>query len=94
MENTNTNEYKYKKAKERVECIKGFYTNVTVYVIVITLMALLNYFTTSFPWVVFPAVGWGLGVIAHGFSAFGYNPFLGSDWEERKIRELMNRDTF
>ena len=90
----NVNEYRYRKAKERVEHIKGFYGNLTAYVIVITLLCLLNYYTTSFPWVIFPAVGWGLGVTAHGFSAFGYLPFLGKDWEERKIKELMNSDSF
>lgn len=89
-----TNEYRYKKAKERVNCIKGFYANLMVYIIVITLLALLNYYTTSFPWVIFPAVGWGLGVLAHGFNAFGYLPFLGQDWEERKIKQYKEQDTF
>ena len=89
-----SNDYRYRKAKEKVGNIKGFYGNLMAYIIVITLMALLNYYTTSFPWVIFPAVGWGLGVIAHGFSAFGYLPFLGKDWEERKIKEYMNSDTF
>ncbi|MEO0570617.1 MAG: 2TM domain-containing protein [Bacteroidota bacterium] len=89
-----TNDYRYRKAKEKVECIKGFYGNLTAYVIVITLLALLNFYTTSFPWVIFPAVGWGLGVIAHGFSAFGYLPFLGKDWEERKIKEYMDSNSF
>lgn len=89
-----SNDYRYRKAKEKVGNIKGFYGNLMAYTIVITLLALLNYYTTSFPWVIFPAVGWGLGVIAHGFSAFGYLPFLGKDWEERKIKEYMNSDTF
>ncbi len=90
----NNNEYRYRKAKKKVENIKGFYGNLTAYVIVITLLALLNYYTTSFPWVIFPAVGWGLGLIAHGFCAFNYLPFLGKDWEEGKIRELMSSDSF
>lgn len=90
----NVNEYKYKKAKERVECIKGFYTHAMVYAIVIPVLAYLNYVTTSFPWIVFPALGWGIGLLGHGMQAFGYMPFLGKDWEERKIREIMNSDEF
>lgn len=86
------NEYKYKKAKEKVECIKGFYSHLLAYMIVIPVLAYLNYVTTSFPWVIFPALGWGLGLTAHGLQAFGYLPFLGKDWEERKIREFMERD--
>ncbi|MEM8510304.1 MAG: 2TM domain-containing protein [Bacteroidota bacterium] len=87
-------DYRYRKAKEKVENIKGFYGNATAYIAVISVLALLNYYSTSFPWVIFPAIGWGLGVIAHGFSAFGYLPFLGRDWEDRKIKELMNSDSF
>ncbi len=90
----NTNEYRYQKAKKRVEEMKAFYTHATVYVIIITLLILLNYFTTAFPWVIFPAIGWGLGLTAHGLSAHQYNPVLGKNWEERKIKELMERDAF
>ena len=90
----NQNEYKYKKAKERVEAIKSFYTNLLTYCIVIPLLALLNYNTTSFPWVLFPAIGWGIGLFGHWVNAYDYNPILGKNWEERKMKELMNRNEF
>jgi len=32
--------------------------------------------------------GWGLGLTIHGFTVFGY----GSSWEEKKIREIMEKD--
>ena len=85
---------RYQKAKERVEKIKGFYGNLLAYCIVIPILALINYNTTSFPWVLFPALGWGFGVAAHGMEAYGYNPLFGKNWEERKMRELMDDDTF
>ncbi|MDT0607103.1 2TM domain-containing protein [Croceitalea rosinachiae] len=88
------NEYKYNRAKKRVKCIKGFYGNLIAYLIVISVLAYINYRTTSFLWVLFPAVGWGFGLIANGLHAFGYNPIFGKDWEERKIKELMNNDNF
>lgn len=91
MENFKT-ENSYLRAKKRVEEIKGFYGNLTAYIIIIPLLAWLNYITTDFPWVIFPAVGWGLGVILNGMSAYGYNPILGKNWEERKIREFMSED--
>jgi hypothetical protein len=37
-------------------------------------------------------LGWGFGVIAHGLDAYGYNPILGRNWEERKIKEFMKKD--
>ncbi|NER10922.1 Histidine kinase [Muriicola jejuensis] len=83
---------RYKKAKEQVEAIKGFYGNLFAYCLVIPFLAWLNYRSTDFPWVLFPALGWGLGVITHGLEAFGYNPLWGKRWEERKIREFMEQD--
>lgn len=90
----NNNEYNYQRAKKRVEEIKGFYSNLIAYLIVIPLLAYLNYRTTDFLWFLFPTVGWGIGVLFHGMCAFGFNPILGKDWEERKIKELMNSDKF
>ncbi len=85
---------RYEKAKERVEAVKGFYGNFVSYCIVIPLLALLNYNTTDFPWVIFPALGWGFGVAAHAIEAFGYNPLWGKRWEEKKMRELMEDEDF
>ncbi|WP_339706031.1 2TM domain-containing protein [uncultured Kriegella sp.] len=85
---------RYQKAKERVESIKGFYYNLMTYCLVIPFLAYLNYRTTSFPWVVFPIVGWGFGIIMHGLEAFQYNPLWGKSWEERKIKEYMDKDEF
>ncbi|QLE00233.1 2TM domain-containing protein [Galbibacter sp. BG1] len=83
---------RYKRAKERVDAIKGFYGNLTAYLIVIPFLAWLNYQTTSFPWIIFPTLGWGIGLLTHGMQAFGYNPLWGKRWEERKIREYMEKD--
>lgn len=85
---------RYQKAKERVEAIKSFYGNLIAYCIVIPGLAYLNYRTTSWPWVVFPAVGWGFGLLVHGMEAYGYNPLWGKRWQEKKLRELMERDDF
>lgn len=82
---------KLKRAKEKVVRIKGFYGNITSYIIIIPFLAFVNYFTIgfSFPWVLFPMVGWGIGIIFHYMDTFGHSVFLGKNWEERKIREFM-----
>ncbi|WBU88702.1 2TM domain-containing protein [Cellulophaga omnivescoria] len=87
-------EKRYQRAKERVEKIKGFTYNLVAYCFVIPFLIWLNYQTTDFPWSVFPAFGWGLGLTAHGMEAFGYNPLFGKNWENRKIREYMEDDKF
>jgi len=90
----NENEYKYRKARRKVDAIKSFYNNLLAYCIVIPFLAWLNYQTTSFPWAIFPALGWGIGLLGHWANTFGYNPILGKEWEERKIKEFMNRSEF
>jgi len=34
---------------------------------------------------------WGIGVLAHALSVFVPNFIFGSDWEKKKIRELMDK---
>ncbi|QYA26853.1 Pr2TM family membrane protein [Gramella sp. MT6] len=79
----------YFKAKQRVKEIKEFYGNLISYCVVIPFLIFINYRTYwEFQWFWFPLFGWGIGLTIHGFSVFGY----GSEWEERKIRELMEKD--
>jgi len=35
---------------------------------------------------------WGLGLVIHGLTVFTPNLFLGKQWEERKIKELMEKE--
>lgn len=90
----NMNEQRYARAKERVENIRSFYSNLTAYCIIIPFLWWINLRTTDFLWAFFPTLGWGFGVLAHAMQAFGYNPIFGKDWEQRKIRELMNSEDF
>lgn len=85
----NNQDFKYQKAKEKVEAIKGFYANLLAYCIVIPILVYINYRTTDFPWAIFPALGWGFGLVMKGFYVYGYHPFFGKAWEERKIKEFM-----
>jgi hypothetical protein len=87
-------EKRYEKAKKHVEELKGFYGNLTAYCIVIPCLAILNYNTNGFPWVIFPTIGWGIGVTFHGMEVFGYNPLWGKHWEERRIKKLMDDEKF
>jgi len=86
-------EKKYTLAKEQVEKLKGFYIHFTIYLIFIPVFIWLNYISNAgFPWAIFPIGGWGFGVMGHAAETFNYNPFFGKDWEERKIRDLMDKD--
>ena len=84
---------KYIRAVERVEEIKGFYSSLIAYCLVIPFLIYINLtYVPQFHWFWFPIMGWGIGLVFSGFKAFAYNPFLGKNWEERKIQEYMNED--
>lgn len=82
----------YKKAEKRVNDIKGFYVHLIVFVFINIFFVVLNLLTSPGRlWFYWPLLGWGVGVVAHGLSVFGYDVFMGKDWEEKKIKEYQNR---
>lgn len=87
-------EYKYLKAKEKVEKIKKFYNNLLSYIIVIAFLAGLNYYTNRwhYPWFLWVVLGWGIGIVFEALKVFGYNPFFNREWEEKKLKEFMEKD--
>jgi 2TM domain-containing protein len=54
----------------------------------------INLLTGGGWWFYWPLLGWGVGLGIHALSvfAFGGRGPWDRDWEERKIRELMDRD--
>jgi uncharacterized membrane protein len=94
VKTSNTQESnKYLRAVERVEEIKGFYGSLISFCVVIPFLIYINLrHSPQFHWFWFPVLGWGIGLIFQGFKAFSYNPFLGRNWEDRKIQEYMNKD--
>jgi len=88
LENSN-----YVKALERVERLKEFYQNLASYCIVIPFLIFINLsFSPGFQWFWFPLFGWGLGLTFHFLEVNNYNIFLGKNWEDRKIKEMMKQN--
>jgi hypothetical protein len=93
MENKYQEEERYFKAKKRVEEIKGFYGNLTSYIVVNCVLFVINIVTSpQYLWFFWTLLGWGIGVVFHGIKVFNYMPFIGKDWEERKIKEFMEKE--
>jgi hypothetical protein len=64
----------------------------TVYVLVNALLITINLLTSrEYIWFFYTLLGWGIGLLAHGLSVFGLGEFLGSGWEERKIKEIVDK---
>jgi len=97
------NKNKLKRAKKRVEELKGFYTHLTIYIAVNTFISTMKIvrgmgdgesfneafldFGTFAVWFF-----WGIGLFFHGVKVFSYNPIFGKNWEERQIQKYMDKD--
>jgi len=93
MEANYNEEERYYQAKKQVNDIKGFYGNLIAYIIFNGFFLVLNLVTSPNElWFFWPLLGWGIGVLFHGMKVFNYSPFLGKNWEERKIQELMEKE--
>ncbi len=86
-------EYSYQKAKKKAKEIRGFYFNVGAYCVFIPVLIFINLtFVPQFHWFWFSMLGWGTGVLMHGMDVFDKNPFLGKNWEERKLKQLIEEE--
>src|ERR687893_481560 len=85
---------RYERARKRVEALKGFYIHATVFVLVNIALFIINVLTGGAWWFFWPLVGWGIGLGAHALGVFGFGGGgpLGQDWEERKTREMMDKE--
>ncbi|MFJ7991076.1 2TM domain-containing protein [Peribacillus frigoritolerans] len=82
----------YLRAKKRVENLKAFYIHLMVYILVNVMLIAINLLTdSSYWWFLYPLGGWGIGILIHGITILAQGNF-GSEWEERKIKEYMEKD--
>ena len=98
MEDSFEQRQRLEKARKRVKSIKGFYKHLIIYLLVNGFILIMRAIKLDpgeefWTWSTFSVVGWwGFGLIVHGISVFGRNAFLNRDWEERKIKELMDKE--
>lgn len=94
MANMEEDQQRYQRARARVQAIKGFYIHATVFVLVNIALFVLNVLVGGAWWFYWPLLGWGIGLVAHAVGVFGFGgggPW-GRDWEQRKIREVMDKE--
>jgi len=85
---------KYEKAKKRVEELKKFYGNLVTYGVINVILIIINLVTSPgnlwFYWV---TIFWGIAILLHASKVFILKgKFLGEEWEERKIKEIMEKE--
>jgi hypothetical protein len=78
-------------ALAHVRKVKGFYVHAIQYGLVIAVLAAVSIATGGYWWFVWPALGWGFGIVAHAASVFDMIPFLNGDWERRQVEKHLGR---
>lgn len=93
MEPNYNDREQYESARKRVKEIKEFYSHLLAYVVVNLFLMAVNLLTSpKHLWFFWPMLGWGIGITVHAMKTFNLMPFLGKDWEERKLKEFMEEE--
>ncbi len=92
----------YLRAKKKVETLKGFYSHLAVYLIVNIGIILLSANVFNGQEIDFGDLGiyataflWGFGIVAHAIYVFyvmNMENNIFRRWEERKIKEFLDRE--
>lgn len=85
----------YMRAEKRLKAVKGFYWHAFWYVVVnIFLIFVIARNNENF-WhfgTFSTAIFWGIGLGFHALGVFGKHLFFSRSWEERKIKEYMDKE--
>jgi hypothetical protein len=98
MENLNDEKIRYDLAVKRLKKIKSFYVHLLVFIIINSFVIYMNIRSlppteTVFQFKVFStAFFWGIGLLAHAVSVFGFDFIFGNNWEAKKIKQFMEED--
>jgi len=98
MKSIDENDIQYREAARKVKRIKNFYVSVFIYVAVNLFILYLNYSDLGpnatiwhIEYFILPLI-WGAVLLLYGISVYFSGFMLGSKWEERKIKELMDKE--
>ncbi len=77
---------------EYVRDLKGFYSHLITYILVIGGLFALNFITSpGHIWAKWAAFGWGIGIISHGLNVFEVFNFFGPKWEKKQIEKRLGK---
>ena len=89
------NDEKHEETKRRVKALRDFYKNLVTYIGVNVLLIVINLITSPGSlWFYWVTIFWGIGIVIHGAKVFLFkDKFLGKEWEERKIKEILEKES-
>lgn len=98
--NYRTDQYRkedaYLRAQKRLKELKGFYGHAFWYVVInIFIIVMIAYNSKGSLWnfgTFSTAFFWGIGLAFHALSVFSKSLFFSKSWEDRKIREYLEKE--
>lgn len=98
MENSTDEKIMYNAAMRRLKRLKSFYVHLLVYIVINSFIIYVNVRTlppetSMFQFKIFStAFFWGIGLVAHAVSVFGFDLIFGKSWEVKKIKQFMEEE--
>ncbi len=89
----NKERFVYRRARRQVRDLMVFYRHIIIYVILSIFFFIFNLITGLNEWIIYLLVllGWGLIIAIHALFVFVLDNLFTGEWEERKIREYMEK---
>ena len=95
--------FKYLRAKTKVEKLKGFYTHLALYLVVNIVVTTFKIYRNTENGETFDEAFfdinmislwllWGIALALHALAVFGLPFLFNSHWEERQIEKYMNEE--
>ena len=76
------------EAIEYVQNLKRFHINRILFAVIVPVLVLFNLWVTPDTlWVIYVAIGWGVGIALQALVMFG---LFGADWKQRQFRKRID----
>ena len=80
------------RALAYVRDLKGFYSHLIKYTVVITGLFIFNLIKSpDHMWVYWVMFGWGIGIVAHALNVFEVFGFFSPEWEKKQIEKRLGK---
>jgi len=83
----------YRRAQADVQKIRGFYIYFGIYILFNILLFTINAVTAWGEWwFCWITIFWGAGILMYAASVWGGKHFLGKEWEDKKIQQVLEKE--
>lgn len=80
------------EAFAHVRRLRGFYAHAAKYVLVISILVVVNLVTRpQHLWVLWVIGGWGIGLLSHALAVFRPTRWFGPEWERAQVEKRLGR---